>query len=431
MKCKLQRNKKYVVWGNPCLYLRSIVWSPFLKVPLYFAPWGKEELIMAINLFLGKRKHYNTNYISRLKETIAKKFNSPNIFLFSSGREAIKFALKLVELKQDEEVILPSLACTSILEPILDFKAIPVFVDVDKNLNIDPEDVEVKISPKTKVIIAPHLYGNPAQIEKLSEIAERRKIFLIDDAAQAPGINYKNRYLGTWGDFGILSFGFGKPIFGIGGGALIVNNQNFLFSAKNEYKKLLPEDESEASKRAWKILMKGRFRTITFMPFLLKRCLSFKQKESYTFLRQSFNIIPRKISNISSFYALKAVYNLDYCINNCLHNTKALLLKFKSLKGIKYIYSGQKDSFFWRLPIFIENNIDGNAFLCFLYRHGIEAEPIYTPLHFQVSDSVKLPKTEYLYDKTFLLSLCSKMTPDLINFVFKVLEKYENYSFKL
>lgn len=425
MNCKQEINRTFVVWGNPCLYLKSLR-SPFLRVPLYYAPWKKDEIVMAIKLFLGIRDYNKRNYIFQLEKTIKNKFKSPNILLFSSGREAIKFALELINLKNNEEVILPSLACTSLLEPILDLKGKPIFADIDENLNIDPKDVENKISSKTKAIIVPHLYGKAAQIEKLSEISKKRKIFLIDDAAQAPGIRYKDRYLGTWGDFGILSFGFGKPIFGIGGGALIINNEVFLSLAKNEYQKLSQEDESEACKRAWKILIKGKFRSISFAPFLLKRCLSFEKESNYNLLiSQSNNIIPKKISNISAFYALKAIYHLDVKINICLNYAKYLFQKIKKLKIIKTPYYNFENQFFWRFPIFINSSINGNNFLSFLYKYGIEIEPTYTPLHFKTSKHDKLQNTEFVYDKIFLLSLCTKITPNKIDFIYKVLNKYE------
>jgi len=110
--------------------------------------------------------------------------------------------------------------------PILTAGAIPVLADVGDELNITVEQVEAALTEKTKAIIVPHLFGNPADIEPIVDLARDRNIRVIDDAAQALGATIDGRPLGGFGDAGILSFGNEKICSGLGGGVAVFRKKD-------------------------------------------------------------------------------------------------------------------------------------------------------------------------------------------------------------
>ncbi|WP_163400294.1 DegT/DnrJ/EryC1/StrS family aminotransferase [Flavobacterium fluviatile] len=150
----------------------------------------------------------------------------------NSGTSAIHLALILLGVKTGDEVICQSLTFSASANPILYQGAIPVFVDSEpETWNICPEQLEIaicdriKTGKKPKAIIAVHLYGNPYMVDEIHAIADRYKIPVIEDSAEALGSSYKGKKCGTFGTFGILSFNGNKIITTSSGGALISNSK--------------------------------------------------------------------------------------------------------------------------------------------------------------------------------------------------------------
>jgi perosamine synthetase len=141
--------------------------------------------------------------------------------LCGSGSLALEIALRACGVGEGDEVVIPTFCCTSVVPPILAVGAHPVLADIGEELNITAETVEVALTNKTAAIIVPHLFGNPADIEAIVEIARRKRIRVIDDAAQALGATIGGRPAGSFGDAGILSFGSEKVCFGLGGGVVV------------------------------------------------------------------------------------------------------------------------------------------------------------------------------------------------------------------
>ena len=109
----------------------------------------------------------------------------------SNGTIAIELVLRSLEIGKGDEVIVPSHTTMPTVEPILHVDAKPVFVDcLEDTYNLNPKEIIKKINKKTKAIIAVHLYGNPADLDELIEICEKKKIYLIEDCAQAHGARY-------------------------------------------------------------------------------------------------------------------------------------------------------------------------------------------------------------------------------------------------
>jgi perosamine synthetase len=138
---------------------------------------------------------------------------------------ALYIALKSVGVSIGDEVIVPAYDWFSATAAVLHCGALPVFADVDeKTYTIDPNSVAERISPATKAIVATHLFGNPADLLRLLEVARAHGVALIEDAAQALGAERFGRKVGTLGDLACFSFGVGK-ILSCGEGGMVVTNE--------------------------------------------------------------------------------------------------------------------------------------------------------------------------------------------------------------
>jgi len=172
-------------------------------------------------------------FAKRCTDYITKKFNALRVFLTPSGTAALDLSALLLNLLPQDEIILPSFTFTSTVNAFVMFGGRPKFVDIRSDtLNIDETKIERLINKKTKAICCVHYAGVACEMDELKRIAKKNNLFLIEDAAQGINAKYKNKYLGTIGDFGIYSFHETKNINCGEGGALMINNQRFIKRAE-------------------------------------------------------------------------------------------------------------------------------------------------------------------------------------------------------
>ena len=142
----------------------------------------------------------------------------------TNGTVALHLALKVLDIKKDDEIIVPSLTYIASVNAIKYVEAKPIFIDSDlSSWNIDTSKIEEKITKKTKAIIAVHLYGAMCNMQKLKDICEKHNLFLIEDAAEAFGSDYKGKKSGTFGDIATFSF-FGNKTITTGEGGMVYSN---------------------------------------------------------------------------------------------------------------------------------------------------------------------------------------------------------------
>ncbi len=167
-------------------------------------------------------------YTHKAQAFLAKRYKINKVLLTTSGTTALELALRLCNLKPGDEVIAPSFTFSSSINAVLLLHEVKVvFADIDKKtLNIDPKDVKRKITKKTKAIMVVHYAGVATDMDAIMQIAKKRKIKVIEDAAQGIEAKWKNKYLGTIGDFGCMSFHATKNITMGEGGALFINTKN-------------------------------------------------------------------------------------------------------------------------------------------------------------------------------------------------------------
>lgn len=176
--------------------------------------------------------------LKEFENNIAKYCKSQYALGVSSGTDAILLALMALDIQPGDEVIVPVYSFFATAGCVSRIGAKPIFVDIDPHtFNIDPQKIERAISKKTKAIIPVHLYGQLADMEKISALATKYNLFIIEDAAQAIGSENENKQrAGTFGDIGCFSFFPSKNLGAFGDGGLVTTNNPDLYD-KMDYLK--------------------------------------------------------------------------------------------------------------------------------------------------------------------------------------------------
>ena len=153
--------------------------------------------------------------------------------LFNSGTAAIHAALYGIDLRPGDEVITTSFTFAGTWQPILQQLGIPVFVDIDpRTYTLDVRQIEAKISPRTRAIIAVHIQGMPCDMDEILDIADRHNLHVIEDACQAHGATYKGRQVGSMGTVGCYSLNSSKILTGGEGGLFVADDPDIIHRAR-------------------------------------------------------------------------------------------------------------------------------------------------------------------------------------------------------
>jgi 8-amino-3,8-dideoxy-alpha-D-manno-octulosonate transaminase len=160
-----------------------------------------------------------------LEEAICKRFGSKHAQLTSSGTSALTTAMAALGIGAGDEVIMPSFTFVASFEAVLSVGALPVLVDVDETLTLNPDAVRNAITSKTKCVMPVHMCGSMADMDALTAICKQHNLILLEDACQSIGASYKGKYLGTIGNAGTFSFDFVKTITCGEGGAVLTNDE--------------------------------------------------------------------------------------------------------------------------------------------------------------------------------------------------------------
>ena len=166
-----------------------------------------------------------------LEAALQHNFQSKHVQLVSSGTAAVSVALASAGVGAGDEVIMPTFTFVASFEAIMMLGAIPVLVDIDDTLGLNPEAVEQAITPKTKAVMVVQMCGSMAHMDALQAVCNKHKLLLVEDACQAIGGTYKGKPLGSIGDLGCFSFDFVKTITCGEGGAVITNNKDYYLNA--------------------------------------------------------------------------------------------------------------------------------------------------------------------------------------------------------
>jgi len=192
-------------------------------------PFGKDEVkevtqaIMSQNLF-----RWGGQKVHMLEEEFAKKYNVKYAIASTSGTSAIHIAIGAINPNPGDEIITAPITDMGTVIGILYQNAIPIFADIDPDsYNVDPTDIEKKITRRTKAILVVHLFGNPCDMDAVMEIGRKYKIPVIEDCCQAYLTYYRGKLVGTIGDIGCFSMQQSKHLTSGDGGITITSNEKY------------------------------------------------------------------------------------------------------------------------------------------------------------------------------------------------------------
>ena len=188
---------------------------------------GEEEEKAAVEC-IRSRNLASYEYITKFQEDFKSYIGVNYALAVSSGTAALHLALVALGIKEGDEVIVPSFTFVAAVNVIKYVNATPVFVDIKKgDFCLDEDQLERYITPKTKAIIAVHMFGNPCNMNKIMEIAKRHNIYVVEDCAESMGSEYYGKKPGSFGDISCFSFYTNKYITTGEGGMCVTNNPNF------------------------------------------------------------------------------------------------------------------------------------------------------------------------------------------------------------
>ena len=163
--------------------------------------------------------------VLQLEEEMIRRSQVRYAVAVNSGTTALLTALVGLGIGPGDEVIVPGFTFVASISSIVYAGAVPVLAEIDGTLNLDPEDVRKKITPRTKAIMAVHMMGNPARLDELKAIAAEHDLFLVEDCAQAFGASYKGQPIGSLGHVGTFSFNVFKTVTSGDGGMIITDDE--------------------------------------------------------------------------------------------------------------------------------------------------------------------------------------------------------------
>ncbi len=190
----------------------------------------KNELLSSVNKTLSHGKLFLGPEVDILEKKLSKFLNRKYVLCLSSGSSALYLSLKALGVKKGDEVITTPLSWIITSNAIVETGATPVFVNVDENLNIDPEEIEKRITKYTKVILPMHYAGKMCQMNKIKKIANKHKIFIVEDCAQAFGASINGKNSGSFSNVAAYSLNPMKPLGGYGEGGFVTTNSKKIYN---------------------------------------------------------------------------------------------------------------------------------------------------------------------------------------------------------
>jgi dTDP-4-amino-4,6-dideoxygalactose transaminase len=340
--------------------------------------------------------------------TELKRILGPDYLFFDKGRDSLYFFLKLLNLKEGDEVITQAFTCVAVVAPILWAGATPIYVDIERSsFNINLELLKEKITDKTKVIIIQHTFGNLVNMEIVrnmvdevnKERSEERKIYIVEDCAHIFSRNLEQLHIGKYSDSYFFSFSQDKSISCTQGAAFFVKNQKLLESAKSTYLKLPPLSKKEAEYNAryiilWNLIKKYYFTTlIPFTNITIGRIL--------IMLFRFFGLIKKQASSDTlEFKGIKRMSNIQasLLINQIFksekfnHRRKMIVEKYN--EGLDKVFKfNSQNTFLLRYPILLSNR---EQIRKELLKEKIIAGSWYSTPVFPLRDEIDLGKVKYL-----------------------------------
>lgn len=294
----------------------------------------KGEYRLAIKMLLKNNSNL-AGCISGWEEEFARYLGVRHALAVGSGRAGMKLILKSLRLKEGDEIIIPAYTLKDLISVIQSLGLKVVVADIDpKTFNIDPDSVAEKITGRTKVILATHIFGSPCRIDSILHLARPSSIFVIEDCAHSLGAEFNDRKTGSFADAAFFSFETIKPVNAYGGGMLVVNNEELFRKAQKDGLCYKNERKTSISKVAMAFLENLLLPTpLSYFPLSLlasRRC----NKKIYGFYRriQELSAQKKPFTDFQAFIGMQKLKSLDKRV--AWRQKQASLLKLLLTKEI-------------------------------------------------------------------------------------------------
>ena len=360
-----------------------------MRIPVAEPYIGDEELKNVIEAVKSGWISSKGKFIEEFEREFARYCGVKYGVATANGTAALHLALKALGIGKGDEVIVPALTFVATANAVTYCNAKPVFVDSHPEYwCINPEKIEEKITPKTKAIIPVHLYGHPCDMDRIMEIARNHNLYVIEDAAEAHGAEYKGRKIGSFGDISCFSFYGNKMITTGEGGMCLTNNEELA-----ERMRYLRDHAMSKNRRYWHETVGFNYRMTNLQAAIgvaqLKRLDEFIEKK-----RQ-----------IAKWYA-EELKELE---------EKELVKLHPEMEWAKCVY--------WMYSILIEDKakVSRNELMKKLENMGIETRPFFVPMHLlpMYNSGEKLPIAEDLAERGLNLPSSASLKLDQIKQISK------------
>lgn len=290
-------------------------------------------------------------YTKKCHELLEEKLGCKKALLTHSCTAALEMAAILLDIKADDEIIMPSYTFVSTANAFVLRGGVPVFVDIRPDtLNIDENLIETAITDKTKAICVVHYAGVSCEMDKILDIAKKYNLYVVEDAAQALSSTYKSKQLGTIGDLACFSFHETKNVISGEGGALVINNEKFIERAE-----IIREKGTNRSK-----FFRGQVDKYTwvdigssFLPSDMIAAFLYSQLENMDKINKKRLQIWDKYNEFFKQY--DNIVRRPFIPDNCTHNAHMYYVLFKSLnertKFIDFMKQNQINTVFHYIPL--------------------------------------------------------------------------------
>jgi len=365
-----------------------------MRFPIAEPCLGEEELRNVIEAVKSGWISSKGKFIEQFEENFARYCGVKYGVAVANGTVALHLALAALGISKGDEVIIPTLTFVATANAVTYCNATPVFIDSHPDYwCINPEKIEEKISKKTKAIIVVHLYGHPCDMDWIMDIAKDYDLYVIEDAAEAHGAEYKKKKIGCFGDIACFSF-YGNKIITTGeGGMCITNNEEIA-----EKMKMLRDHGMSKERKYW-----------------------------HEFL--GFNY---RMTNLQAAIGLAQLKKLDAFIDKKRKIAEWYKRELKELEenGLITLHPEMSwaKSIYWMYSILIEDKakLDRNELMKKLENEGIETRPFFVPMHLLPFYRNKdcYPIAESLSNKGLNLPSSVLLTKDEITEITYILSKY-------
>ena len=372
--------------------------------PLIENPYRNKDINEAIKVLKSKKLTIGPK-TDIFQKYFSKKLKTNFSLMVNSGSSANLLALQCLinpyrkkRLKPGDEVLIPSLCWSTSLWPIIQSGLKPKFVDIDlKSLNINLNDLKKKISKKTKAILIVHVLGNCTDMTELMRIVKKYNLILIEDTCESLGTKFKNKYLGTFGDFSSFSFYSSHQISSGEGGMICCKNND----DHEIIKALRSHGWSRGLKSEKKIASKNKHLDSRFI-----------------FFNSGFNLRP---TEVSASIGLNQFKDLEKFIKQRLINRKRIFNFFnrskKISKNLTFINANKNVKVSWfGIPIILSRKINRKIFLKKIEKRGVETRPIISGnflkqpsiKKYKLNRNLKLKNSDLINNHGFFIGLPTK-----------------------